>query len=109
MNKFKYLLPAIAIMICGCKNSNQENTSDKIGEYLYIDQYKCLHIKENCFELMFGEENEKPNYMINRIPTKELKRIGKTCSYCVTDKIYKELLRMTEKNVMDEENRILNE
>ena len=47
---------------------------------------------------MFGEEGERPNYMVSRVPVTELIYFERTCASCVSDEIYKELSKIVESN-----------
>lgn len=82
--------------IYGCKEKEQQKKQD-IGEYVYVDQYKCCHVKQNCLELMFGRD-DKPNYMVKRVDIKMLNDLSKyrTCSHCVDDETYKKLQEITD-------------
>lgn len=102
MKRFVISLLFISLFIIGLisciDKKEKKDKKEEIGEYLYVDQYSCMHIKQNCIELMFSGEDEKPNYMVKRVPTKSLYRLNKTCSHCVTDEIYKKLIGIIEEN-----------
>lgn len=100
MNKFIFIQCHIilffAVSIFGCKEKEQPKKQE-IGEYVYIDQYKCCHVKQNCIELMLGRD-DKPNYMVKRVEIKMLNDLSKyrTCSHCVDDETYKKLQEITD-------------
>lgn len=89
----KKLILLLSIILLGCNNEKKEDV--KVGEYIYLDRYNCIHINQKCFQLNFsnGEEGEEPRYMVQRIEVKKMHEIGRTCSFCVTDEAYKELER----------------
>ncbi len=91
----------VLVMLCGCTTENKEKVVE-IGEYVYIDQYKCLHVNRSCIKLIFSEEGERPNYMVTRVPTIELDYFERTCASCVTDNIYKDLREIIVSNNEEE-------
>ena len=84
------------LAVCGCKEN--EPQKKKTGEYLYIDQYNCIHAERSCYELRFFSSETNPNYMVDRIETSKLLNFDKykTCSYCVDDDMYKEITNSIE-------------
>ena len=94
-----YVILVFAAIIIGCKeNTNEQPKKNEIGEYLYIDQYKCAHISQDCYRLRFSGEESKPNYMVKRVLTSKIKQSGTTCSWCIDDEIYKEIQSIIENN-----------
>lgn len=94
-----YLIIVFSAIMSSCKEKADDQTKNhEIGEYLYIDQYKCAHISQDCYRLRFGGEGSKPNYMVKRVLTNKIKRSGTTCSWCIDDEIYKELQSIIENN-----------
>ena len=102
MKKYIISLLFISLFVIGlidCSGNKEKNgKKEDVGEYLYVDQYGCTHIKQNCMKLMFSGEDEKPNYMVRRVPVQSLNHLNRTCSYCVTDEIYKKLLGIIKEN-----------
>lgn len=95
----KYCITSILILsCCGCTEKAQNVSENPIGEYVYFDQYKCLHVEGRCLKLTLTEDGVKPNFMVTRIPTIELRYLENTCASCVTDKIYKDLEEIVESN-----------
>lgn len=91
------IISLVVFVIYGCKN-NEQPKKKELGEYVYIDQYKCIHADQVCFKLRFGGEEERPNYMVKRMPVNKLRNLNSTCSWCVNDEIYKELQSMIKNN-----------
>lgn len=86
-------------IIIGCQeNAKNQPKKHEIGEYLYIDQYKCAHISQDCYRLRFVGEESKPNYMVKRVLKSKIKRSGTTCSWCIDDEIYKEIQSIIKNN-----------
>lgn len=87
-------------MFFGCTTEKKEKDVE-IGEYVYLDRYNCIHVRQNCVNLFLsgGEDGEEPRYMVQRVEIRSLPSIGMTCSSCVTDEAYKILLkRINKKN-----------
>lgn len=97
--KFKlyYSLLIFSVTICGCKEKKQPQKQE-IGEYVYLDQYKCIHVRQNCIKLMVSNDGERQNYMVDRISLNEINKLYQTCSWCINDEIYKDLQAIIEKN-----------
>lgn len=95
-------------MICSfisCTSSKKENVKqeENIGQYLYLDQYNCLHTNKNCIMLLIGGETENTshtNYPVNFIEVEQIRNLTgfKFCSDCFTDKLYKTLQNMVDDN-----------
>lgn len=83
----------------GCTTGKKDKEVN-IGEYVYLDRYNCIHVRQNCVNLFLsgGEDGEEPRYMVQRVEIKSLSSIGTTCSSCVTDKAYKELEKRINQN-----------
>lgn len=96
--KQRYLIMLVVIAVMNGCGKQDNSDGNKIGEYVYIDRYNCIHTKQNCVNLLLsGAENgEEPRYMVSRVEIKNLNTIGKTCSSCVTDEAFKELKRRVE-------------
>ena len=94
----KILLFISCLLLFSCSEKKEKPAESSIGEYLYIDQYSCIHVKQRCIKLTFSDEGESPNYMVKRLSLGELRYIGRTCSNCVSDEIYKELQNIVENN-----------
>lgn len=86
-------------VLSSCSVGKKKKDFKPVGEYIYLDQYNCIHVDRKCFKLWSdGDENDKPNYMIKRIRSKELGYIPSTCSDCVTDEAYNILMKYIESN-----------
>ena len=89
----------VLLSFTGCAHDKKEKEVE-VGEYVYLDRYNCIHVRQNCVNLFLsgGEDGEEPRYMVQRIEIKSLPSIGTTCSSCVTDKAYKELEKRINQN-----------
>lgn len=103
MNKIISVL--IVCTFIACTSSNKENVKqeESIGQFLYLDQYNCLHSNRNCVMLLIGGETENSshtNYPVTFIKVEEIKSIDgfKFCSDCFTDKLYENFVDIVNDN-----------
>lgn len=89
MKYYLILFFACSLVFCGCKKKEE---TPMVGEYVYIDHHECIHVDRKCLQLMISDDsNGGSNYMVKRIKVEELDSIGNTCSFCVTDELYKQM------------------
>ena len=97
-----------SLIICSfiaCTSSKKENVKqeESIGQYLYLDQYNCLHTNKNCVMLLIGGETENTshtNYPVIFIKVEQIRNLAgfKFCSDCFTDALYGTLQDIVNKN-----------
>lgn len=90
---FIFGLAGIITNLHGSKNQ-------KLGEYIYIDKYECVHVDQECVNIIGRDDGKSYKYMVERIDTKDLKLnyINNTCSSCITDDIYNDLEKIANTN-----------
>jgi hypothetical protein len=90
----KLLIIFSIFLFVGCTQKKEVPKDYEIGQYAYIDGSSCLHINKRCRKI-WSEEKSGAAY----IDTTQLSKnqLGKTCTLCVSDANYSELLRIASK------------
>lgn len=97
MSKNFAIVIVFFLAFCACspdkereKKSKTEETENVIGEYVYMDTNKTLHIDKDCMSFIL---NEKASFGVHPIKRSELKLndIYFICTECVSDQNYENL------------------
>lgn len=103
MNKIISILIVCIFIACTSSNKGNVKQEEGIGQFLYLDQYNCLHTNRNCVMLLIGGETENSshtNYPVTFIEVKQIRNLDgfKFCSDCFTDELYDKLQHTIQNN-----------
>lgn len=105
----KYLLVIFfATLFASCSDTERAERTDakevvELGKYIYLDDNDVYHSRSTCIKLRHGkDDNGHEIYAKQPIDTADFyiedKRYFRVCSRCVSDKIYEQLLIISERN-----------
>lgn len=110
MNAKKYLLLLVCllpILFYSCHNAEEKysetTTIGRFGKYVYIDDNGILHLNPHCSKLINGKDDDGHDiYAKQPIDTANFRIVNpesfRVCAYCVSDKGYEHLLKISEIN-----------
>lgn len=91
MKRLLFFIAAIAI--CGCSPKTKQESA--IGEYVYLDSYGVLHVKNPCvLGLSITDANGNEYYKsVQRLDLYAIEPIHlmRSCAWCIDDETYEEL------------------
>lgn len=88
----RLLLIVMACVVASCSNTQkEENSSNAIGKYLYLDTFYSLHVNKNCWRI--GSD-------ITFVDTAQLEKNDyKYCNDCFTDSTYDHVQAIMQNDV----------
>lgn len=94
-----------ALLLASCSEKKHTETKENVdlGKYVYLDDNAIYHSRSSCIKLRNGhDDNGHEIYAKQPIDTADFyiedKRYFRVCSRCVSDKVYEQLLIISERN-----------
>lgn len=89
--------------LCSCANNQPKQEPQALGKYVYLDDNDVYHSRSTCVKLSHGhDDNGHEIYAKHPIDTVDFyianEKYFRVCSRCVTDRIYEQLLNISERN-----------
>lgn len=98
------IVMTLIVLFSGCNQHKTEETTstDRIGNYLYVDSEDCIHTRRRCSAL---HSQFKALYRIDFVDTLYLRNDDFIwyCSHCVSERNYQKINEIISRNTQRNE------